>query len=123
MSIKVGPYDVVESGSIIGFAKHHIEIVIGPENDRLTLQFIFLPKSDDQEKNRTDFKVIDDKTASLTFYGFTTSPLGFGSTQALHIGTLTNRKLYLSYRIYTLGELPERLIHYTFYVGEEVKND
>jgi len=121
MRITSGDLDVLHNGTVIGYGNNPVEFHLGADNDPLVIRLVFNDSPPEGKKDSTDFQVINPKLGVFTFHGYR-APLGFGSTEALHIGTLNKRKLYFSYRIYTLAERPERMIAYTFHLGEAVQN-
>lgn len=113
INIKSGSYDVLCSGSVIQFDAEPVTISF------LELFFVFKFINDDNEKQRQEFN-ISNNIFTLILYNFNNS-LGTGNTQAINLGSINNRNLYLNYRIYTLSDLKhDRTIYYTFYLGEEI---
>ena len=50
--------------------------------------------------------------------------LGDSMTRRLAVGTLNNRRLFLSFNIELMGsETKNRIIHYCWYLGEEVHDE
>ena len=111
LKVKVGGKDLLFSGVV------HIdqtECLIEIEN--LKLVFIF---KDDDGQSRYEGKVEDDR---LNIYLINhKNSLGEGTFSPLEIGTLKNRKLYVTYFVFsTSPEENKRVLEFAFYLGEPV---
>jgi len=117
MKIKLGDNDILESGSIVAIKNEPIDFFISNE---VVVRMIF---TDDETQVNPPYarkaeKYLE-KGAQLNFinYNYTT---GIGNTVPLRVGKAQNRELYLNYRIYSLEDAG-KLLHYTWFLGKEVK--
>jgi hypothetical protein len=118
MKIKVGKYDILESGTIVSIENEPIDFSIA-ENIGFTIRVVFVSDSEEKEP-KIKAENYDKVGAKLTFNNFNNS-IGIGNVEPLEIGTLNNRKLLLNYRVYSLNK-GGKTFHYTWLLGEEVKN-
>lgn len=114
MKIKSDIYDVHETGSIISINKKPIDFIL----EGLTFRFIF---EDDPSKGKNKLRAEkfpeSQKGLKLIFSNFNDSH-GVGNLSPLQLGWIKNRNLYLNYRIYCLTPESDKLIHFTWYLGE-----
>ena len=114
--IKIGNMDVLQSGTVIGVINQPIEIMI----DDLTIEFVFEDGKDLKQIAKPES--INNKHLRLTLINFNNS-LGTGNMEPLAIGSYANKHLYLSYRIYSLGENVGKTLHYTFLTTQETTDN
>jgi hypothetical protein len=114
MEIKSDIYDIYETGSIISINKKPIDFIF----DDLTFRFIF-EDDNTKEKNQLRAEKLPDQQKGLNviFSNFNET-LGVGNSVPIPIGWIQNRNLYLNYRIYCLTPESDKLIHFTWYLGE-----
>jgi hypothetical protein len=117
MKIKVGKYDVLESGTIVGNENEPIDFSIA-EDIGFTIRIVFGTDSE-QTEPQINAENYDKVGAKLTFNNFDNS-IGIGNVIPLQIGTLNHRELLLNYRVYSLNK-GGKIFHYTWLLGEEVK--
>lgn len=118
MKVKSGDYDVLESGTIMQFKNEPIEFELA---SNMNIRFMFIT---DGKPNDTKmvFKNISDSLLELHLYNFHNS-MGTGNTEPLPLGNINNRKLYLNFRVFSINDVQSnRVVHYTWYLGEEVDN-
>lgn len=119
MEIKInnGNYEVVDSGTIVGNYDTPIEFILS------TLTFLIEFKNDTVlTKTRVEKEGFNnDKGLKLKFINFNNT-LGHGNTGPLSLGVISNRKLFLNYRVYSLTESTGKTLHYTFLLDKEVIN-
>ena len=115
MKIKVGEYEVLDSGTIITTSE---EDLVSFEFESLIMTFRFL--SDDSEKLSVNFDVTDKSNAVLSFYNFN-SQLTIGNSEPLVLGTYHDKELSLLVRLSRL-EKGGRTINYTWLL-KELSND
>jgi hypothetical protein len=116
MEIKVGEYDVLKDGTIVGIENEPIDFFIIKE-----LGFIVRITFKDNPINKepkVSAESFDKVGVSLTFTNFNNS-IGIGSIKPVKIGVLNNRELLLNYRIYSI-EKAGKTFHYTWLLGKEV---
>lgn len=117
MKIKVGDYDVYESGTIIGNLNEHIDFILEPERDfYIRLKFV-----DDESINEASVKasLIDKNGLVLLFTNFN-DPLGIGTLEPIKLGGIKGRQLFLSYNIQSISG-GGKVVQYTFLLGKEAK--
>lgn len=106
-----GDMTVIGSGTLISFGNDDVVFEFGTEN--LTLKVIL-----SFENNGGEIK-LDAKSLSTTDLRFTLfnaiSVLGSGPLVPIGIGELNGKKLFISFRVYTIDDSDQRTIHYTFY--------
>lgn len=117
MNIKVGEYEVLESGTVIGISNENIDFIL----DNMTQFILRMTFIDDLSDNNTSLKaeLFEKNGLKIIFTNFNNS-LGNGNASPIKLGTIINRELYLNYRIYSQQDAG-KLIHYTFLLGKEVK--
>ena len=114
MKIKTDIYDIHETGSIISINKKPIDFIF----EDLTFRFTFEDDpSNEKNKLRAENLPNGKKGLKLIFSNFNES-LGVGNSVPLPLGWIKNRNLYLNYRIYCLTPESDKLIHFTWYLGE-----
>lgn len=118
--IKSGPYEVFWSGVVVSFKDNPIEFLLTDEPNPLTISFHFKNRKEKPEQ-ALEVAPATDRALNIFCYNFN-NPLGIGNTEPIEIGVLANRKLFLYYRIYTLGETTEKEMHFAWYLGEGVAN-
>jgi len=118
MKIKVGNYDVLNSGTIVSIENEPIDFSIA-EDIGFTIRIIFKTNTEEKEPIIKAEK-FDKVGAELTFWNFNNS-IGIGNVTPLNIGSLNSRELLLNYRVYSLNK-GGKTLHYTWLLGEEVKN-
>lgn len=126
--ISIDPYRVFHSGTIANTTNGIITHSIAD------LKFNFIFKDDAINANqRMESKASDDKKGlDLTFYNFNSS-LGSGISEPLLVANLNSidvygtglsekLNLYLTYRIYSIGQSAVKTLHYTWLTKEKEKN-
>jgi len=120
--IHSGPALVLASGSVIAFRGNPVTLIFGPGERKLKFEFSFVSEqTGEQSPLQVRLERPDDFTLRLTLVNFN-DPLGAGTTVPKSVGVLQGRQLYIHYRVYHLEESADKLIHYTLYQGEEVRN-
>lgn len=113
VKIKSAGKDVVSSGSCHTFDNKNLEVEIAG------LRFIFEFLSD-SEGQRIEKEVANETSLKLKVYNFDNS-LGTGTTNPIPMGTVSGRRLYMSFLVHTLSKESSKLFTYTFFLGEDVK--
>lgn len=119
MQIKIGKYDVLEQGTVIGIENEPIDFLIAEEIGFI-IRIIF-KKDSNNESPTIKAEQFEKAGALLTFNNFDNS-LGMGHVEPIKIGTLNNRELLLNYRIHSL-DMGGKTLHFTWLLGEEVKHE
>jgi uncharacterized protein DUF6864 len=110
----VGRYSHLESGTVIAQAKDFIIINI----QGLSVTFSFIEDAKTTQPTLTAEG--GGQNLVLKFVNFNLG-IGNSNTSPLPLGTLSNRKLYLNYAVYSFGTPAiMKLLHYTFLLGENV---
>jgi hypothetical protein len=110
LQITTGGLDVVISGTVITANNKDLQFQLA----NLNVTFNFLS---DGSTPRLGTLTTAGATLNIPLHNFD-NPIGTGTTQPLEIGTLQNRKLLLSFMVYTHGPESTKTVHYTFMVGE-----
>ena len=119
MRIKCGNYDVVSSGLVISFKDEPIEFILSEGPPPFVIRFLF---ADDNGEQRIEVKEKSTSEGSITLFNFN-NQFGSGSSDPMPVGTLSDRRLYLQYRVYSLGEKSARTFQYTWYLGENINQE
>jgi hypothetical protein len=117
MNIKIGEYDVHESGTVIGLIDEPITFAIA----NLNFEFKF---QDDKEKKeqKVNTEIAPDGTKLiLNFTNFNNS-LGTGNISPMKVGNINKRELLLSYRVYNLTDSSGKMLHYTWLLGSNIND-
>jgi hypothetical protein len=119
MEIKIytGNYEVIGSGTVVGNYDTPIEFIIS------SLTFIFEFKNDSTltEPKIEKEQFNNGKSLKLKYINFN-NVLGHGTAVPIALGTVSNRKLFLNYRVYALTESTGKTFHYTFLLEKEASN-
>lgn len=119
MQIKVGEYDVFESGTIVGNENEPIDFIFD-QDIGFIIRIVF--KSDNVVTSPTiQGDKFDKVGGQLTFVNFNNS-IGLGNVSPIKIGTFKKRELHLNYRVYSLNK-GGKSFHYTWLLGKEVADD
>lgn len=117
MKIKVGEYEVLDSGTIVSNKDVPIDFILDEStNTKVRLKFI-----NDQNLGQSATAEIFEKTSILITFTNYNNSLGIGNPEPLPFGKLKNRELFFNYRIYSLDSGGKH-IHYTWLLGKEVTN-
>lgn len=112
--------EIISTGSFItlGLGETIIDLDYGDDGIRIILNFVH---SEEKEGYTKEVESIDKATMRITFTNYKLS-LGLHLTEPWNIGTISNKKLYLVYRISHLQNTEMNQIDYSFYIGEEGSN-
>ena len=121
MKLKIGDFDILDSGSIVGNLNEPIDFIIDTQDIKI-LRFIFVNDTTIKKQKvlATESKS-ESKTIELVFTNFN-NPIGTGNAVPLPFGKYENRTLFLNYRIYHM-EGAGKHIHYTWLLGKEVNDE
>jgi hypothetical protein len=120
MKIKVGEFDVLDSGSVVGNLNEPIDFIID-ESVALIVRLVFIDDDSNEKKNQKIAERFDKNGLQIKFINYDNSPFGTGNISPLMIGQYNGRELYFNYRIYHINLLGKH-IHYTWLLGKDVKN-
>ncbi|OGV55814.1 MAG: hypothetical protein A2X49_11495 [Lentisphaerae bacterium GWF2_52_8] len=116
MKIKSGNCEVYASGSLIVISDAPLEMTLGAGESSRLFRFSFL--SDDSNRDeRTEIETAADGGTELRIFN-ARKAFGQGPQEPVEIGVFEGRKLHLAYRIYTAAPSSEKLLHYTWFLGE-----
>lgn len=107
-----GPVEVISTGSVIAYWQQPIELNVVLED--FTLRLIFKFEETEDKTMKAVPTIVENDRLEILFTNYSSS-LGAGNAQPLGIGSSLGRQLTLSYRIYTLTEGADKLLHYTIY--------
>jgi hypothetical protein len=111
LQIRTGGFDVIANGTVITGDNQSLEFQLA----HLRVVFSFLS---DGTTTRLGPASASGSTLNLTLYNFNSS-IGAGTTSPMEIGTLSGRKLWLSFMVYALSPESSKTVHYTFMVGAQ----
>lgn len=120
---KIGPFDVLTANSLLAEVGKPIEISLG--NAPEALSFIFNMINDpNKDKYSSEARLIGEKKIELNLFNFIADNVGGGgTTHPVQVGHFQNRRLYYSFYVNSVGGGVQPLFSYTFYLGEEVKDE
>ena len=119
MKIISGDKEIHASGSVISYEAQPIEFTLGEGPNPIRSKFVFIHDENDKSA-RIELSVLEDnKLLVINLFNFN-SPIGIGNITPISVGQLTNRKLYLNFNVYSLEK--SKLVHYTWYLGENTLN-
>src|SRR5690348_201355 len=98
LSIKSAGKEIVASGSVHSYSTD-ADIEIGISN----LTFVFSFVNDDSRSQEALTEVVSATRLKLVLYNFS-NPLGTGTTEPISIGNLNDRRLYIAFSVYGLGD-------------------
>ena len=117
MKIKVGEYEILDSGTIVSIEDEPIDFLIA-ENIGFTIRIMFENDLEIKE-SKVLVEKYDKAGAKLILKNF--NSIGMGTIKPVQIGVLNHRELFLNYRVYSLNK-GGKTFHYTWFLGKEVKN-
>ncbi|MBI3520160.1 MAG: hypothetical protein HY062_12510 [Bacteroidetes bacterium] len=118
MKIKVGTYDAIFYGTVIGNENEPIDFLIAEEIGFI-IRVVF--KTDPQIKEATiKAEKFDKVGAQLNFINFNDG-LPTGNSSPIQIGNLNGRELYLNYRVSSLTK-GGKSFDFTWLLGKEAKD-
>jgi len=107
---------VLETGSVISFKDRPVEMIFNDNGNNFIFRFYFKRDKSDQSE-RAEFSTVSQYELEIFLYNCNRA-FGIGTLEPLEMGYLFNRKLYLSYRVFSLADSPEKLFTYTWYLGD-----
>lgn len=109
----VGEYEIIGSG----FAPSLLDMPLKIKVEDLTLEFNFISDSDEKER-KVKKRNVENKTAIFDFINFE-NQLGSGSIAPWHIGSITGRKLFISFWVWTPNPTDgKRIINWTLMLDQ-----
>ena len=115
-TVKSGPADVIDSGTVISFSGNPISLHYAD----LGIKIVFEFKVGEEDRSAyVDSGVPEPGTLLMTLYNFD-DRFGAGTIKPMRIGKYEGRRLYIQLRVYTLQGSPDKTLQYTVYRGEEV---
>jgi hypothetical protein len=118
MDIKVGDFEVLANGTIVGNEQEPIDFIFDNASGFIIRIFF---KSDSSIPSPTVQSDKYDKIGGqFTFINFDNS-IGIGNISPIKIGVFKNRDLLLNYRVYSLNK-GGKSFHYTWLLGKEVED-
>lgn len=112
--VRTSGKDLIFSSTIIPFEKENPKFSVDVDN--LTLNFSF--KKDKSAKEREIKSDVSEHSLNIQLINFE-NPLGTVLTDPWEIGTLTNRILFLSFAVYSIGE-NHKVVTINLYLGDNV---
>ena len=115
MKIKVGNYDVLDSGCVTSVDGNDVLFVVA-DNVKVRLQFTLT-----EDKRQSMSSNLSNGELAITLQNFN-NPLGTEFTNAIEIGTYQGRRLLLHVRILGMESTSNRVIIYTWFLGDNISN-
>lgn len=116
-NIKVGDFEVFDSGCVTSIHGQDILLTL-KENIRIRVQFL----STEDRKQSMNMSVNEDSTELIVRLSNFNNPLGTEFTNAIEIGNIDSRKLLIHLRVIGMNEGNNRVLFYTFLLGEMINN-
>lgn len=113
--IKVGNYDVLDSGCVTSVAGKDVVFVVA-NNMKVRLKF-----TTTEDKSQSMTSDLLNGELSITLQNFN-NPLGTEFTDAIEIGTYQGRRLLLHVRILGMEATTNRVIIHTWFLGDNLSN-
>lgn len=121
MKISVGNYDVMESGVVIALKNQPVVFELNDRTNTLVARFLFEDTGLSGEPD-VSFNFCGVDRLDIVFQNFI-NVLGAGPVDALELGEINGRKLYLACRIYSINDNRDKIVYYTWYLGEYVSGE
>ena len=106
---------MLESGCVTSVAGEDVLFNVA---DNIKVRFLFTSTED---KKQSMVSNLSDGELSITFQNFN-NPLGTEFTDAIEIGTYQGRKLLLHIRVLGMESTSNRVILYTWLLGDNISN-
>lgn len=116
MEIKVGDYEVLESGVVTSVNSGDILFKL---SDSVRVRLKFIDIDDDKENMTAVVNNVGELEISLS--GFK-NPLGTEFTKEAEIGHFKGKKLYLHVRVLGIKSTNNRVVFHTWYLGGNISN-
>lgn len=116
MKIKIGNYEVYETGSLVNSEGEIVDFVLD-EKTQYVLRLLFV-NDPSISGHQVKAEFLDKSGLQFVFTNFNNS-LGFGNSKPLNVGIMHGREFLFNYIIYSLEK--GKKIDYTFMLGKEVK--
>ena len=107
-------HHILATGSVISFREEQLILKLVLNGEDLTFVLSFDSDSAHPDKPSLEVTPHSERKLELKFVNFE-SDLGTGNRTPMEVGTINDKSLFLSYRIYSLADSSSRLVHYTFY--------
>jgi hypothetical protein len=118
IKMKIGDFDVFDSGSVVGNLNEPVDFFIDEKVGFLVrLSFI----DDTSQNTHTAIAKAFGKNGVEIIFTNYNNGLGTGNITPVRIGQYNGREFYINYRIYSLQN-GSKHIHYTWLLGKGIKN-
>ena len=118
MKYRIGEWDVLESGTLVGNLNEPIEFLIDPDSNFI-LRMLFRTEPE-TERATARAEHFGDNGLQVSFINFD-NPIAIGNRSPILIGNSNGREMRFNYRIASLEE-GGKLVHFTFLLKKEVEN-
>lgn len=118
MKVWVGDYEVLSSGVLIALKKQPVVFKLNDKTAPLTVRFFFEDTGPAGEPH-IDIRSCGADRLDFVFRDFD-GVLGDGPVDAWELGDINNRKLYLACRISSINDNRDKIVYYTWYLGERL---
>ncbi len=117
IKIKIGEFDVIDSGRIVNSNNQKIRIVLG-DSIHFTTEFEF-EFNNDGTKSTFEAYNIEEVGVGIRFKNFGTIN-GSGHLDPIKIGYFNGRSLHINYRVFQINFGKGVIFDYTFLLGNKV---
>lgn len=114
LKINVGDYEVFDSGVVIS---HDLKDILF-EVKSLKIKIVFETNSDNNAYEAKKSFVENNTCLVLKLTNFS-NPLGLGLTSPMEVGRINDKKLFLQFIVYSLGNNNTKMLAYTWLTKKE----
>lgn len=116
MDIKVGDLDILESGTVTSNNGNDVLFSI---SDKVKVRLVFRTTEDKKKTMGSSVNASNELEFVLSNFD---NPMGTEFTEAFEIGTYKSRTLYFHARVLGMENTSNKVVIYTFYLGETINN-
>ena len=116
IEIKVGDFDVLDSGTVTSVGSRDVLFTLS-ERVKVRLVFTII----DNKNQEMTIQINERGELEFTLQNFD-NPLGTEFNEPIEIGTWQGRKLFLHARVLGLKGTNNRVVLYTWYLGNRINN-
>lgn len=118
MKILVGDYEVLSSGLLFALKNQPVVFKLNDQRVPLMVRFFF-ENTSPVGKPFVNINFSGTDRLDIVFHNFN-DMLGDGPLDAWELGDINHRKLYLACRISSINDNRDKIVYYTWYLGERL---
>lgn len=112
--ITSGDAEVILTGSVVAYDEKSLIFHLANEHDPLKVEFAFEIDSEESKPRMKSYQKEAGKHIVITLINFENN-LGTGTVTPIELGTISDKKLFVTFRVYGLSGSKNKMMHYTFY--------